>query len=384
MSPSRIYLDNAATTAPDPRVVAEMLPYLHSLWGNPSSLHTVGREARVALERARKTIAACLGAAPAEIFFTSGGTEADNTALRGAVASLGVRHIITSAIEHHAVLHTAEALAKQGLAQLHLAPLDAQGFLDYEGLETMLHELEGPALVSLMHGNNEVGNLIDLNRVGHMVRARGGYFHTDTVQTLGHYMYELHKMPVDFIAGAAHKFHGPKGAGFMYMSSRARVQPYQTGGAQERNMRGGTENMPAIVGMAKALELAQSTLVADRAHILELKKLLMQQVQARIPGISYNGGSADLNRSLYHVLSVSLPPDPAQEMLLLRLDMEGLCVSGGSACSSGTAVGSHVLEALYPGSERQGVRFSFSRHTTTEEVLRAAEILARVAVPVLV
>ena len=384
MAPTRIYLDNAATTAPDPRVLDAMLPYWKEHWGNPSSLHTVGREARVAIERARKQLASLLGASPAEIFFVSGGTEADNMVLRGAVEYLGVRHIITSAIEHHAVLHTAEHLEKQGLAKLHLVRLDDAGFVDHNHLEELLAGLGSPALVSLMHGNNEIGNLLDLEATGTLVRKYNGYFLSDTVQTVGHYRLNLSQLPVDFVAGSAHKFHGPKGIGFLYMNGRGAIGPYQTGGAQERNMRGGTENVAAIVGMAKALELAYAELDRDNTHILALKQTLIDGLLATIPDIQFHGGSAQLDKSLLHVLNVSLPAHPGNEMLLLRLDMEGICASGGSACSSGAQVASHVLEALYPGSERAGLRLSFSKHNTLDEVHRVVALLAEVvAIPAL-
>ena len=372
----RIFLDNAATTQPDPRVVDEMIPYLREQWGNPSSLHTYGRQARVAIERARKSVASLLGASPAEIFFTGSGTEADNTVLCGVVRSLGVRHIVTSPIEHHAVLHTAQHLAHKGEAQLHLVSLDAQGYVDYAHLEALLASLDGPALVSLMHGNNEVGNLTDLERVGTIVRKHNGYFHSDTVQTVGHFPLNLSQLPVDFIAGSGHKFHGVKGTGILYVSSRAKIGPFITGGAQERNMRGGTENVAGIMGLAKALEISCAEMEAHHAHILSIKKALKAALEERIPGIRFNGGSADMDSSLYTVLNASLPMNPIGEMLLLRLDMAGLCVSGGSACSSGAQAGSHVLNHLYPGSERQGVRFSFSKYNTVEEAVQAADILA--------
>lgn len=372
----RIFLDNAATTRPDPRVVDEMVPYLKEQWGNPSSLHAYGREARVAIERARKMVAALLGCSPAELFFTSGGTEADNTALCGAVRSLGLKHIITSPIEHHAVLHTAETLAHRGEVQLHLVRLDENGYVDYAHLESLLASIGEPALVSLMHGNNEVGNLTDLERVGTLVRAHGGYFHSDTVQTIGHFPLKLSALPVDFIAGAGHKFHGPKGTGFLYVNSRVKIAPFINGGAQERNMRGGTENVAGIMGLAKALELACSEMDAHRTHILEVKMAMKEALEAQIPGIRFNGASGEAEGSLYTVLSASLPPNPISEMLLLRLDMAGICASGGSACSSGSSVGSHVLNALYPGSDRQGVRFSFSKYNTVEEVRQAVDVLA--------
>jgi cysteine desulfurase len=235
-----------------------------------------------------------------------------------------------------------------------------------------------------MHGNNEIGNLLDLEATGTLVRKYNGYFLSDTVQTVGHYRLNLSQLPVDFVAGSAHKFHGPKGIGFLYMNGRGAIGPYQTGGAQERNMRGGTENVAAIVGMAKALELAYAELDRDNTHILALKQTLIDGLLATIPDIQFHGGSAQLDKSLLHVLNVSLPAHPGNEMLLLRLDMEGICASGGSACSSGAQVASHVLEALYPGSERAGLRLSFSKHNTLDEVHRVVALLAEVvAIPAL-
>jgi cysteine desulfurase len=376
----RIYLDNAATTALDPAVLEAMLPYYTTAFGNPSSLHCYGREARVAIEKARKSIAANLSVSPSEIFFTSGGTEADNTALCGALRTLGIKHIITSPIEHHAVLHTAQHLAAHGEATLHLVRHTENGTVDYDHLEELLASLP-PAIVLLMHGNNEVGNLVDLAKVGTMVRAHGGYFHSDTVQTVGHFPLKLSELPVDFIAGSAHKFHGPKGIGFLYISPRVKVGPLIFGGSQERNMRGGTENVAGAVGMAHALDISCREMEDHATHIESLKAHMIEPLRDTIPGLEFNGASAEVGNSLYTVLSISLPPSAAGEMLLFRLDMAGVCASGGSACSSGAQQGSHVLNALYPGSNRAGLRFSFSKYTTHEEVDAAVAALVSVLEP---
>lgn len=371
----RIYLDNAATTQLDPEVLQAMLPFFESQFGNPSSLHAYGREARVAVEKARKKVADLLGASPAEIFFTSGGTEADNTAICGAIRSLGVKHIITSPMEHHAVLHTVQGFHDRGEANMHLVRLSPEGDVDLGHLEELL-QAYSPCLVSLMHGNNEVGNLLDLEAAGNLVRQYGSYFHSDTVQTMGHFPMDLASLPVDFVVGSAHKFHGPKGNGFLYISSRVKIGPHICGGAQERNMRGGTENVAGIVGMARALEIAISDMDEHRSHIEELKRQMIGLLEQEVPGITFNGRSADLNNSLYTVLSCSLPPNPANEMLLFRLDIGGVCASGGSACSSGAQGGSHVLKALCPGSDRAGLRFSFSKNNTGQEIEKAVSVLA--------
>ena len=370
----RVYLDNAATTPVEARSLEAMMPYLSGMFGNPSSLHTFGREAKVAVEKARKSIAALLGTAPSQIFFTSGGTEADNTAICQAVRTLGIKHIITSSIEHHAVLHTIEAMHLRGEAEMHLVNLDADGQPDLTHLDDLLGEF-GPALVSLMHGNNEIGNLNDLEAIGTLARSHGGYFHSDTVQTIGHFPIDLAKIPVDFIAGSAHKFHGPKGVGFLYVSERVKIAPYITGGAQERNMRGGTENVAGIMGMAAALDISCREMADHRAHIEHLKRTLRDELVRQMPDMQFNGLSADLDRSLYTVLNCSLPPSPINEMLLFRLDIAGICASGGSACSSGAQGGSHVLNALYPTSDRTGVRFSFSKYNTEADIHQAAQAL---------
>ncbi|MGB3617426.1 MAG: cysteine desulfurase family protein [Catalinimonas sp.] len=363
----RAYLDNAATTPLDPAVFDAMVPYLRDHWGNPSSIHGWGRQVRAAVERSRKQVAELLGAAPAEIFFTSGGTEADNTALLGAVRTLGIRHVLTSAIEHHAVLHTLEHLAGQGEIALTYATLDARGHVDLDALEAWLAAHPG-GLVSLMHGNNEVGNLLDLRAVGERCRAHGACFHSDTVQTIGHFSFNLDQTPVDFVVGSAHKFHGPKGVGFLYVDAGRKISPLLHGGAQERNLRGGTENVAGIVGLAKALELAVAEQAAHRAHVEHLKERMAEGLRARIDDVRFCGDCLNPDRSLYTVLNVSLPPCEMADMFLFNLDIAGVAASGGSACSSGSNVGSHVLRALGCDPERSTVRFSFSKFNTPEEI----------------
>ena len=363
-----VYLDNAATTPMDDRVIEAMLPFMRGQFGNPSSVHSHGREVRTAIEKARKKVAELIHASPSEIFFTSGGTEADNTALVCGIESHGISHAITSPLEHHAVLHTLEMLAKKGQVQLSLLNVNEQGEIDLQQLEELLKK-NPKSMISLMHGNNEIGNLNDLERIGTMARAYDAFFHSDTVQTMGHYAHDLSQLPVDALVAGAHKFHGPKGVGFLYVRKDKKIHPFIHGGAQERNMRGGTENVIGIIGLAKALELSLEELEAHRSHIEKIKGYFIGKLKQDIPGVSFNGCSADLDKSLYTVLNVSLPPSESNRgMLLFHLDLEGISASGGSACSSGATVGSHVLRALQHSPERDAVRFSFSRFTTMEEV----------------
>ncbi len=376
-----IYLDNAATTRLDPEVLDAMLPLMTEQFGNPSSIHSHGRAVRTAIEKARKTVAMLLNTSPAEIFFTSGGTEADNTAIRSSIETYGLTHAITSPLEHHAVLHTLEHLAKQGVIQLNMVKIDSKGHIDLGHLEELLSARkstgQGRSLVSLMHGNNEIGNLLDLNRVGEICRSYDAIFHSDTVQTMGHFRHNLQQLPVDFIVGAGHKFHGPKGVGFLYVNAdRVKINPFMYGGAQERNMRGGTENVYGIVGLAKALEIAYRDMDAHRQHITSLKSRMINQLRAQMPDVQFNGDSADVDASLYTVLNVSLPASDMSDMLLFSLDIARISASGGSACSSGSNVGSHVLAAL-PGvdPDRGYVRFSFGKYNTIEEIDYAVDTL---------
>ncbi len=364
---ARIFLDNAATTPLSPEVFDAMLPFFKDQFGNPSSIHSHGRKVKSALETARKSVASILNTSPGEIFFTSGGTEADNTAIIQSVETLGVKHAVTSRLEHHAVLHTLEHLSNIGKIKLSFLDNDQKGNLDLEQLEKLLTESPN-SLVSLMHGNNEIGNLLDLSLVADICKKYNAVFHSDTVQTMGHYCFDLQQIPVDFIVGSAHKFHGPKGVGFLYINASSKIKPLIHGGAQERNMRGGTENIYGIIGLAKALEIANEGIERHKKHICELKSLMISQLKEKIPGVEFNGNSADVDNSLYTVLNVSFPVHPNNEMLLFNLDIEGISCSGGSACSSGTNLGSHVLNCLSLNPEKANVRFSFSKYTTKEEI----------------
>ena len=362
----RIYFDNAATTPLDPVVLETMMPYLTEKFGNPSSIYSYGRESRMAIEKARKTVAGLLHAHPAEIFFTSGGTESSNAAIRAAVQDLGCRHIISSPIEHHATLHTVTYYQEKGEAKLHMLNVLPDGHVDLDQLETLLSGLGEKALVSLMHANNETGNLLDIQKTAEICKKYQAIFHSDTVQTLGHYPVDLGILPVHFITGAAHKFHGPKGVGILYIHEQLKVKPNIHGGSQERNMRAGTENVYGIVGLAKALELATERMETDTKYINELRIYMADELKKAIPGTFFNGDA--FGKSLYTILSVSFPKTEKAEMLLFNLDINHICASGGSACTSGAQQGSHVIRTIYPGSDRTTVRFSFSRHNTRKEV----------------
>lgn len=373
----KVYFDNAATTPLAPEVFEAMLPFMREHFGNPSAIHGYGRKTRAAIEQARRTVAALLNCTPGEIVFTSGGTEADNMVLNGAVRDLGVKHIITSHIEHHAVEYTAESIAKQGGAKVHWVRVEADGQPDLAHLEELLRNTQGQGvLVSLMHANNEIGTRIDLHKVGSLCRKYGALFHSDTVQTMGHYRFDLANTPVDYITCAAHKFHGPKGVGFLYMRNGANIKAAILGGSQERNMRAGTENIYGIVGLAKALELATEDVEGHQRHVQALKELMKKRLKEEIPGVGFNGDSGP--DSLYTVLSVCFPEDGKSEMLIYNLDIEGIACSGGSACSSGSNKGSHVLGALYPERPGGNIRFSFSRYSTQEEVEHVVGVLKRV------
>ncbi|MDN3204225.1 cysteine desulfurase family protein [Algoriphagus sediminis] len=371
----KVYLDNAATTAMDDRVIEAMLPYMRNHYGNPSSVHSHGREVRTAIERARKKVAELLNASPSEICFTSGGTEADNMALLGSIEARGITHAITSPLEHHAVLHTLEICEQKGHIKLSILNVNEKGDLDLEQLEDLLRNNPN-SLVSLMQANNEIGNINDIEKIGTLAKEYGAFFHSDTVQTMGHYTHDLSTLPIDALVAGGHKFHGPKGSGFLYLNKEKKIPPFIHGGAQERNMRGGTENVIGIVGIAKALEIAYEDMADHQKHIESLKTRFIEELKDGIPGVEFNGNSADLNKSLYTVLSVSLPPSETNRgMLLFNLDLEGISASGGSACSSGATVGSHVLRALHHSPERDAVRFSFSRFNTMDDVLYTTEKL---------
>ena len=360
-----VYLDNAATTPIAPEVIEAMLPVLKEGFGNPSSAHSYGRKSKALIETSRRSIAKHLNCLPSEIIFTSGGTEADNMAFNSAVNQMGVTHIVTSKLEHHAVGHTAEHM-KSDAVRVSYVNVCEKGNVDLKDLERLL-QYEDKTLVSLMHANNEISTLLPIDKVSELCRKYNALFHSDTVQTMCHYKFDLKALDIDFIAGAAHKFHGPKGIGFLYINKDRKADVLIHGGAQERGLRGGTENVYGIVGMAKAMDLAYEDLLGHKNHIQELKTYMIDQLKEYFSTINFHGETAP-EKSLYTVLNVCFPKNEKSSVLLFTLDMKGVAVSGGSACSSGASKGSHVLEGIGADMERPNVRFSFSRLTTKEEI----------------
>ncbi len=361
----KVYLDNAATTPMDKAVSEVMLSVMNDCYGNPSSIHDHGRKARAIIEKSRKKIAELLNVSPAEIFFTSGGTEADNMAIRQPVEDLGIERIITTRIEHHAVTHTVEELEKKGKVQVVWLAVSRDGSISINELEEHL-KLPIPTLVSLMHANNEIGTMHPIISIGELCKKYKALFHSDTVQTVGHYRLDLQKIPVDMITCSAHKLHGPKGIGFIYIRNGVGIKPMITGGSQERNMRAGTENIYGIAALGKAMELAHEHMDEHELHIRGLKNYMKRKLMEEMDDIRFNGDVS--NDSLYTVLNVSFPPTPHSEMFLMKLDIEGISASGGSACSSGSNVGSHVLAEIQADRNRPSIRFSFSRFNTKYEI----------------
>lgn len=363
----RIYLDNAATTPIRPEVIEVITASMKTIYGNPSSIHQLGRSAKSAVETVRKSIAKFLNVNAAGIYFTAGGSEANNLILWNAVANLGVKRIITSKIEHHAVLHKLLALKSQYYFDLEFVQLNRNGAIDYNHLEQLLQEDNSKTLVSLMYVNNEIGNLLDLEQVCNLCKTYQALFHSDTVQGVGHFHIDLQKSPIDFITASAHKFHGPKGVGFMYIKKGIAMQPLLIGGEQEKGLRAGTENIHSIVGMEAALRISLEHLEEEQAYIQGLKTYFINQLKT-IPGILFNGLSADASKSSYIILNVRFPIET--DLLLFNLDLKGIAVSGGSACQSGAQKGSHVLAELLEERERNkaSVRFSFSYQNTLEEL----------------
>ncbi len=365
-----VYLDNAATTPIAPEVVDAMIPVLRDGFGNPSSSHAFGRNSKALLETSRRSIAKYLNCQASEIIFTSGGTEADNMAL-GSAINMGVTRIITSRIEHHAVGHTAESLAKLPSIKVDYVDLDSNGNVSLSHLEELLQSDE-KTIVSLMHANNEIATILPLKEVSSLCRKYNAYFHSDTVQTMGHYPFDMQELDIDFITCAAHKFHGPKGIGFLYCKKSIHAESLIHGGAQERGLRGGTENVYGIVGLAKAMELAHDDMQGHQDHVQGLKTYMINELTSHFDGIGFHG-EIDPDKALYTVLNVCFPPTDKGSMLLFTLDLKGIAVSGGSACSSGATTGSHVLTGIGADMTRPNVRFSFSRYTTKEEIDFALE-----------
>ena len=369
----KVYLDNAATTPMAPEVIDEMSMVMRDFYGNPSSVHLFGRNAKGIIEVARRKIAAIINAEPKEIIFTSGGTEADNMAILCAVNDFGVERIISSEIEHHAVGHTVEHL--EGV-KIDWVKLNENGAVDLAHLEELLQSGE-KTLVSLMHANNEIGTLLPYHQVRDLCKKYDAYFHSDTVQTMGHYELDVREFGADFITCSAHKFHGPKGIGFLYVNKDLKVSPLIQGGAQERGLRGGTENITGIAGLAKALELANEDVQEHIDHVQGLKSYMMEQLTARIPDVQFHG-ETEPAKSLYTVLNVCFPEFENKSMLLFLLDLDGVACSGGSACTSGSSTGSHVLRGIGADINRPNARFSFSRYTTKEEIDYALDVIEKV------
>lgn len=368
-----VYFDNAATTALDAEVLKEMLNVLENKYGNPSSIHSYGRQAKALVEKARKTIAGYLNVSPSEMFFTSGGTEADNLAILSTVEDYNIKHIISSPLEHHAVLHSIEYLVKKGKVTVSHVVLREDGHIDMADFENQLKKYPG-SLVSLMHANNEIGNLLPIVEAGELCKKYNAIFHCDTVQSICHYPLDLQKINVDFIAASAHKFHGPKGTGFIYINGSRKITPQIHGGGQERNMRGGTENVAGIVGLSKAFEIAHTHMKEHAMHIQTIKTHVIKRLEAELKGVEFNGDAK--GNSLYTVLNIMLPETDDYEMMLMKLDMSGIAASAGSACSSGSNIGSHVIAALGKNIDRRPViRFSFSKYNTIAEANFCVETL---------
>lgn len=370
----RVYFDNAATTPLDPSVITTMTEAMTTLYGNPSSIHADGRNARAAIEEARKKVAKLIGAGIGEIFFTSGGTEANNMILKNAVRDLGVQRIISSPIEHHAILHSIESLKKTTDIIVEMVEIDEKGQISLENLDTILRGANMKTLVTLMHANNEIGTMIDLDAVSKICVEHNAFFHSDTVQTVGFYPIDVQKTKIHFLNGSAHKFHGPKGIGFVYINSESTLRPFIDGGSQERNMRGGTENTVGIIGLACALELSYQHLDERRAKITELRNFLKNSLLGQFEDIQFIG---DTEGGSYKVLNVSFPNSSKSELMLFNLDIAGISASGGSACSSGAEGGSHVLDALAVDPSRKCIRFSFSHLNTEADILFLVEKLKR-------
>ncbi len=374
-----VYFDSAATTQMRDQVIAEMTKVMKDNFGNPSSTHGFGRPSKSLIERARKNIAKLLHVKAKEIIFTSGGTEADNLVLNSAVRDLGVQRIISSPIEHHAVTHTLEELEDKYGIQVDFVHLNKKGFVDYAHLEELLKNSDKKTLVSLMHVNNEIGNILDLKKVADLCQDYKALFHSDTVQSIGHLEVDFNEIPVDFAAVSGHKFHGPKGVGFAFIRENSGLRPLIFGGAQERGFRAGTEGVHNIVGLDKALTMAYENLAEDKAYVSELKNYFIAELKTHIPEVTFNGGCEDPEHSTYTVINANLPiASEKAPLLLFQLDLKGIACSKGSACQSGSDAGSHVLQAISSPEQLKhpSVRFSLSSFNTKEEIDYAVKELS--------
>lgn len=367
----QVYFDNAATTAIREEVISSMADVLHNNYGNASSSHSFGRPSKAILEKSRKAIAGYLNVSAAEIFFTSGGTEADNLILRSAVRDLGVEEIITTKIEHHAVLNTLEQLQKEYNIGVQFLKLEKDGSVNFDHLESLLAKSDKKQLVSLMHINNEIGNKLDIKQVALMCKTNNALFHTDAVQSVGHFKLDLQDIPVDFLAASAHKFHGPKGVGFAFVRKNSGLKPLIFGGEQERGLRAGTESIHNIMGLEVALKMAYENLEKEVEYVKGLKHYFINKIKSDIPDVTFNGASEDIEKSTYTLVNVCLPISPKKAaMLLFQLDLKGIACSKGSACQSGSNQVSHVLYEILNEDELQkpSIRFSFSIYNTNDEI----------------
>ena len=370
----RVFLDNAATTPMAPEIIEMMIKMMKTHFANPSSTHSYGRESKIVVEKARKKIAELLNTSPGSIFFTSGGTEADNMAIKCAIEDHKIAHAITSKLSHHAVLYPLEDLAEEGKIKLSYIDIDENGVVSLSHLKDLLAN-HPRTFVSIMHANNEIGTIQDIKAIGDICKEHNAIFHSDTVQTIAHFPFNMQELNVDFMAASAHKFHGPKGVGFVYISENIQIKPMLRGGGQERNMRAGTENIYGIAALAMAMEMAYANLEEEVNYIKGIKKYMMEKLQTELDDVQFYGKCTDLDNSLYTVLSCHFPETDIAEMLLFNLDILGVACSGGSACASGGSKGSHVLSALTPDSKRPGIRFSFSKYTTKSDIDFAVEKL---------
>ena len=370
----KVFFDNAATTPMAPEVIDVMTDIMKNHYGNPSSQHSFGRATRSIIETSRKKIANFLNTSPGNIFFTSGGTEADNMAIKCGIKDHNITHAITSKLSHHAVLHPLEELEKSGVIKLSYVEVNEKGQVSLSNLKELL-ESHPRTFVSILHANNEIGTIQDITAIGDICKEHNAIFHSDTVQTMAHYRYDLQKINIDFIAASAHKFHGPKGIGFVYISDNIKISPLLSGGSQERNMRAGTENLIGIAAISHAMEMAYEKMEEETEYIKRIKSHMIAELKKHIPQVKFNGMCDDIDNSLYTVLSCSFPETPMAEMLLFNLDIKGIACSGGSACTSGSNKGSHVIQEINPNSKRPSVRFSFSKYNTKEEVDYVVDVL---------
>ena len=363
----RVYLDNAATTPMAPEIIQMMSEMMKTHFANPSSVHSFGSESKIVVENARKSIANLLNTSPGSIFFTSGGTEADNMAIKCGIDNHKITHAITSKLSHHAVLYPLEDLEADGRIKLSYIDIDENGVVSLAHLKELLAN-NPRTFVSIMHANNEIGTIQDIKAIGDICKEYNAIFHSDTVQTIAHFPFDMQELNVDFMAASAHKFHGPKGVGFVYISENIQIKPLLRGGAQERNMRAGTENIYGIAALSMAMEMAYEHLEEEVKYIKELKSYMIEKFKTEMQDVQFYGKCTDMDNSLYTVLSVNFPETDIAEMLLFNLDIMGIACSGGSACASGGSKSSHVLSGINPESKRPGIRFSFSKYNTKEDI----------------